>query len=297
MRIAMSLNICVNRFDEAQMIGRLAAAGFDGLDFNFCDLLTRIDWRERREVDRLLRPWQRAADVAGMKWVQAHGPMFYMFGHGERDEFAKSLCVPCIRACEQLGVPWLVLHPDVFPGPFDKAHRQAVRDGNIAFFRSLLPECEKANVGIAIENIFDKAGRHGERNCPRFYAAIPEEQCELIDALNHPLIGACWDTGHARLMGLEPQTCLPILGRRLKALHIQENDGKDDDHMLPFVNGGQGVKWDGFTEALTQAGYQGAFTYEVHNAFNAVPDAFFDHTLRYAVQTAKYITGRAVGNF
>jgi sugar phosphate isomerase/epimerase len=292
MRIAMSLNLCVNRCSEETMIPRLAAAGFDALDFNFCDLLTRIDWHDSAVVDQFLITLQSAAEKVRMKWTQAHGPMFYMFGHSEKDELARALCVPCIRACGQLGVPWMVLHPDVFPGPFDKAHRNAIRDGNIAFFRSLLPECEKAGVGIAIENIFDKAGRHGERNCSRFYADIPDEQCDLIDVLNHPLIGACWDTGHARLMGLDSPTCIQILGHRLKALHIQENDGKDDDHMLPFVNGNHGVNWNGFAAALASAGYQGSFTYEVHNAFNAVPEAFYDIALRYAADIAKFIVGQ-----
>ena len=289
MRIAMSLNLCVNRFSEEKMIPRLAAAGFDALDFDFCDMVTRIDWRDPKAVEQLLRPWQRAADTAKMTWTQAHGPMFYMFGKGEKDELARVLCPAAIRACGQLGVPWMVLHPDVFPGPFDKAHRQAIREGNIAFFSSLLPECEKNKVGIAIENIFDKAGRHGDRNCPRFYAAVPDELCHLVDTLDHPLIGACWDTGHARLMGLDSPVCIPILGHRLKALHIQENDGLNDDHMLPYVNGNAGVNWTGFGQALTRAGYQGSFTYEVHNAFNAIPDAFYDTALRYAADLAKFI--------
>ena len=292
MRITMSLNLCVNRFAEEQMIPRLAAAGFDSLDFDFCDHIERIDWRDARAVDQLLRPWQRAADTARIKWTQAHGPMFYMFGQSEKDEKARSLCVPAIRACGQLGVPWMVLHPDVFPGPFDKAHFQAIREKNMAFFRSLLPECEKAKVGIAIENIFDRAGRHGERSCSRFFADVPAELCDLIDELDHPLIGACLDTGHARLMGLDAPLFVYALGPRLKALHIQENDGNNDDHMLPFVNGNHGVNWKGFGEALTKVGYQGSFTYEVHNAFNAVPDAFYDTALRYAVDIAKFIVGQ-----
>ena len=258
----MSLNICVNRCAEEQMIPRLAAAGFDGLDFNFCDLMDRIDWTDARAVDDLLHPWQRAAEQGNMSWVQAHGPMFNMFGRSTKDLRARELCSAAIRVCGLLGVPWMVLHPDVFAGPFDKSHHQALLDGNALFFRSLLPQCEKANVGIAIENIFDAAGKHGSRNWPRFFGAVPEELCELIDELDHPLIGACWDTGHARIMGLDPAVCLPILGPRLKALHVQENDGRDDDHMLPFVNGQQGVNWDHFTSGLRDARYQGALTYE-----------------------------------
>lgn len=295
MRIAISLNICVKRCAEEQMIPRLARAGFDGLDFNFCDMTKRIDWMDERAVAELLRPWQRAAETAKMTWVQSHGPMFKMFGQTPQDQQVRALCVPAIRASGLLGVPWMVLHPDVFAGPFDKVHYRAILEANVVFFRSLLPECEKAKVGIAIENIFDGAGKHGERNCPRFYGAVPEELCELIDELDHPLIGACWDSGHARLMGLDPAQCLPILGHRLKALHVQENDGRDDDHMLPFVNGRNGVDWAAFTEGLRAAGYQGALTYENHNAYAAVPDALFDAALRYGAQIAEYLVGQVAG--
>ncbi len=85
------------------------------------------------------------------------------------------------------------------------------------------------------------AGRHGGRQCCRFFGAVPDELCELIDTLNHPLIGACWDTGHARMMHHDQKACLTAIGSRLKALHIQENDGRNDDHMLPFASGGDGA--------------------------------------------------------
>ncbi len=289
MRIAMSLNITVNRCPEEHMIPRLAAAGFDALDFNFCDMLKRIDWFDAKAVAILLAPWQRAAEAAKMKWVQAHGPMFNMFSSSPDEARARALCVPAIRACGMLGVPWMVLHPDVFPGPFDRAHRQAILDRNVEFFRTLLPECEKAKVGIAIENIMDSFAPWAGRNTIRFFGGVPEEQCAMVDALNHPLIGACWDTGHARIMKLDPRICLPALGARLKALHVQENDGKDDDHMLPFVNGRGGVDWAGFAAGLRAAGYQGAMTYEVHSAFAAVPDALMDAALSYSAQIAKYL--------
>jgi sugar phosphate isomerase/epimerase len=289
MKIATSLNICVDRCREEQMIPRLAAAGFDGLDFNFCDMVERIDWHDAKAVAALLEPWQKAAEANRMTWVQAHGPMFGMFSSTAKDQKAGSLSVPAILAAARLGVPWMVFHPDVFPGSFDKAHLRAVRDRNAAFFRTLLPACEEGHVGIAIENIFDAAGRHGNRGCPRFFGTVPDELCELIDELDHPLVGACWDTGHARLMNHDQAACLAALGRRLKVLHIQENDGLNDDHMLPYVNGRSGVAWAGVVRGLRDAGYAGPFTYETHNAIQALPEELIDAMLRYAAQIARYL--------
>jgi sugar phosphate isomerase/epimerase len=114
--------------------------------------------------------------------------------------------------------------------------------------------------------------------------------CELIDYLDHPLIGACWDTGHAKLMNHDQASCLSALGRRLKALHIQENDGRNDDHMLPFANGREGVDWNQVVKGLSDAQFAGPFTYEVHNAFHAVPDALLDDTLRHAARVARYLS-------
>lgn len=292
MRIATSLNICTNRFAEVEVIPRLAAAGYDGLDFNFLDLLDRLDWFDEGTADRWLDQLAAAARAAGLVWVQAHGPMFNMFGDTPRDHRLRALCVPCLRACGRLGVPWMVLHPDVFAGPFDAAHRRAILDGNLAFFRGLLPECEKHRVGLALENIFDDAARDAGRNAGRWYGAVPDELCELLDAFQHPLVGACWDTGHARIMNLDQRAAIAALGRRLKVLHVQENDGLNDDHQLPFTNGPRGVDWSAVTAGLRAARYEGAFTYEVHNAFRAVPAALWDHLLRYSVEVARQLVAR-----
>ncbi|MCZ7646462.1 MAG: sugar phosphate isomerase/epimerase [Planctomycetota bacterium] len=289
MRIATSLNVFLNRCEPEAGIPRLAAAGFDGLDFNFCDLLEQ-PWHDGPAADRWLEKLAAAASKAGMSWVQAHGPMFNMFSAEAPNPARMALVEPCLRACGRLGVPWMVHHPDVFAGPFDAAHRMAVRERNAAYFRALLPACEKHGVGIAIENIFDSAA--SGRGCPRFYGAVPDELCELIDAIDHPLVGACWDTGHARLMGLEQRTALSTLGKRLKVVHVQENDGKGDDHMLPFANGRGGVDWEAVTAGMRAAGFAHAWTFEVARAFQTVPEELFDAQLRWAVDVARHLIAR-----
>jgi len=287
--ISISLNICPKDVALPEFLPRLAQAGFQGLDFHFHDVAERIDWHDEKSAERFLEPLARSADLAGLKFVQAHGPMFNMFSDAPKDEKSRALCVPAIRACGRLKIPWMVMHPEVFSGAFDTAHYAALRDRNAAFFRSLLPECEKHGVGIAIENLFDAAGKYDGRKAGRFYASVPVEQCELIDALNHPLIGACWDTGHARIMSLDQRAGITALGKRLKAIHIQENDGHGDDHLLPFHCGVNGVDWTGVMAGLRAANYGGAFSFETHHAFRALPDPLFDHMLRYSTAVARHL--------
>ncbi|HEX4124166.1 MAG TPA: sugar phosphate isomerase/epimerase [Tepidisphaeraceae bacterium] len=292
MDIAISLNLFVDRGDPLELIPRVAAAGFEG-DFPFFDLLSTIDWSDERAAHRLVDAWGEAGQRAGLRWVQSHGPIFNMFCRTAADAQAKAMCAVGLRASGKLGVRWMVLHPDVFAGPPDAGHRRAVLQANAAFFRELLPVCEENGTGIAIENLFDAIGQEDQRGCDWYFGARAEELCELIDAVNHPLVGACWDTGHARIMKADQRSSLAMLGPRLKALHIQDNDGGGDDHLLPFAVGRAGVDWNAVIAGLRDAKYPGPFTYEVHKAFAAIPEALYDETLAYAAKIGRHLADAA----
>lgn len=53
-------------------------------------------------------------------------------------------------------------------------------------------------------------------------------------SLNTPLFGACWDTGHAHVAHIDQRAGILALGRRLKALHVQDGDGISDTHTAPY---------------------------------------------------------------
>lgn len=288
LQIAISLNIFTGRSPGEQGIAPVAAAGFEALDFNFYDLLNLVDWSDQHAADALVSRYREAAITVNLPWAQSHGPMFHMFGKDPESQKRINCCPAAIRASGQLGVPWMVLHPDGFPGAFDRDHRKRVREANIAFFRKLLPTCEKHNVGLALENIFDASAR-SRGTGSRHYAAVPDELCELIDELNHPLIGACWDTGHAQLMGLDQRSAIASLGGRLKAVHIQDNNGLDDDHAMPFTTGPRGVDWQAVADGLRLADYRGALSCELHNCFRRLPQSVFDGALTQAAQIARHI--------
>ena len=54
---------------------------------------------------------------------------------------------------------------------------------------------------------------------------------------------------------------------RLKALHLHDNDGREDMHVLPLTEGTGKVDWDALLKALADIGYEGDFTYKVNNSF------------------------------
>jgi len=282
MLIANSMNICLNRFPELDLLPRMAAAGYTGVDFNFWDLIPRLNWHDPAEVDPWLDALAKAAADAGLTWVQGHGPVFNIFEETDDSRLQRDMCLPALRACGRLGVPWMVMHPNtLLIPPDDNEQRRRLIEVNVDYFRSLLPACEEYGVGIAIENITGKRAEHPD--LARTPGSNAGELREMIDALDHRLAGACWDTGHAQITGLDQRASLAMLGSRLKVLHLHETDGQRDLHVLPFTLQDTNARWDEVMAGLRAAVYAGALTLETPASFHAVPDALFDDLLRYSV--------------
>jgi len=82
---------------------------------------------------------------------------------------------------------------------------------------------------------------------------------EFIADTNPQTCGICFDTGHAQIDSNAVELA-ELLGPRVIHTHLNDNDGKEDMHLLPF----QGVvDWPGVLKALAKTGYSGYFAFEV----------------------------------
>jgi sugar phosphate isomerase/epimerase len=81
------------------------------------------------------------------------------------------------------------------------------------------------------------------------------------------MIVACLDVGHSSIAGREAQDCIRVLGKRLGALHIHDNDYLDDTHTLPGLSE---MNWEEITRALADIGYEGDFTLETDHFFDSL---------------------------
>ena len=73
---------------------------------------------------------------------------------------------------------------------------------------------------------------------------------ELLEKTDHPLFGACWDTGHGHRQSLRQAPSIRLLGKWLKSLHIQDNNGLHDQHLLPYSGT---IDWKEVVSALRDA--------------------------------------------
>ena len=114
-----------------------------------------------------------------------------------------------------------------------------------------------------------------------------EEQIALIDHFNDPSVGGTWDFGHAQLVYKDQVPALRKLGKRLKATHVQENDGSGDDHFIPFIRGN--TPWEKLMPLLKEIGYEGDFTYEIHGFYSSIPDEMRLRAGKLAYEVGMYL--------
>ena len=73
--------------------------------------------------------------------------------------------------------------------------------------------------------------------------------------------GICLDTGHLNLVNGNQREFILKAGRKLKALHIADNEGVVDQHMMPFGKGTVDIKE--VFKALKEIGYRGIYNLEI----------------------------------
>jgi len=118
-----------------------------------------------------------------------------------------------------------------------------------------------------------------------------EDTMHLVDTIASPDLNVCMDTGHLNLTGGSWADFIKWAGQRLKALHIADNLGTNDDHILPYGKGT--IEWEGFADALRAVGYEGLFNFEVGGESSRRPLAVRLAKLDYIRELARIMLGPA----
>ena len=238
--------------DQIEAITYIYQAGFRYLDYNF-----GVDYPGR--TGAYAEDWQAQtarvkahAEQLGMQFVQAHSPMGRPLAE-DNEAFIQDT-IRCIEVCAMLGIPNLVVHSGYLPN----ISKEECFAKNKVFFGRLLAEAEKYGVNILVEN-FNKM------NKPDIYwIDNADDLLAMVELVDHPLFHAVWDAGHGNLQETPQDESLRVLGGHVRALHIQDNKGDRDTHMLPFMGT---LSMDSLMHGLAEIGYNGYFTFEVGEFF------------------------------
>lgn len=232
--------------NQEERLNHLCDAGFRYVDFSMyseseVNFIMKQGWEER------VRAYKEFADALGMQFVQAHSPDISNLCSKYSYEDAIMVTERSFEVCRILGVKNTVVHSF-----FCFAAKEEFFEKNKEFYKKLVPSAEKNGVNILVEN--STCANQGN-NYP---FATGKDMKEFVESMNHPLIHACWDTGHANIENHQYEDIV-ALGDDLYGLHINDNNGRKDQHTIPYLGT---MSMDEVMCALIKIGYKGYFTFE-----------------------------------
>ncbi len=274
---------------ETEAIQFMAKAGFDAYDIPFNMLLTKPDHPFCQDNYReYALEVKKAAEEAGIFCNQAHAPQNNNFGKPETDETYVPMLIRSMEIASILGAKIIVVHPIQCLPYADNA--ELLMDMNIKMYKSLIPYCEKFNIKAACENMWQ--WNRFTRQCIHSTCSRAEEFRDYIDAVDSPWIVACLDVGHVVLVSEDLPRMIRVLGHRIEALHIHDNNYKDDLHSFPYLFN---IEFDKMTKALKEIGYKGDFTYETGDIYRKFPRRAWEGAANVLVECGRHMIEQIEG--
>lgn len=251
-----------------EMFATLGKYGYGAIDYTGRDL-GRLSAREESDYCSRLKS---AAENHGLFIGQTHAP--FLINRPESEFLGKDYRDSVIAAIERtarLGAKYVVIHPycpqglDFFINARTYDYAKLIdhnKEVNLECFSAFVPVLRREGLVMCIENLFAYdvlLQRHVPSSC-----SDADETNFYIDALGEDFFGACYDSGHLNHFGGDETAYIEKLGKRLKAVHLNDSWGKDfygmDWHLMP----GQGdVSWEKIASALEKIGYAGTANFEI----------------------------------
>ena len=243
MKLSIDLEYHVHSF-ELPFLKRMKALGYEGVDFCFHPLVF-VGGKEEKIISEI----KENLDAAGLVCSQVHLPFYDLTLPSTcHDEWVEHQMRGAFKAMTTLGAKWGAWHP---VSATECGHdRKVAMKANQEMLKRHLETAEKYGVGIAVENIFAP-----------FFSSVVEDHIELIESMNSPLVGACWDFGHANLQVSERGRVedFKMIADKIKILHVDDNHACEDRHLAPgFGN----VQFNELLPILFRSGFNGYFNME-----------------------------------
>ena len=231
-----------------KLIPLYAKAGYKVLDLNFCEMMNPYSILNTEDAENYIEKLGKQKKEFELEYIQAHAPYpkdYLSLPPLERKASDDSV-IKAMKWAAELEIPHIVVHP--IKGSIDE---------NVRYFSSLIEKQEKP-IRIAIENM--------------------ETREEIWDADSlitianelQPFTGICLDTGHAHIAGEDIPSFIKKSGDLLIGTHIADNNGKEDQHLLP---GFGTIAWEDVIKAFKES-YSGYLNYECMYFQRHLPQSF-----------------------
>ncbi len=304
LEIGVQTHNAINDENPQQGFKMLSDAGFNCCDFSLNMYLKNTDIYQHNlnkffdksvsELEDFFAPHKKAAAKYGIRVNQMHMPYpnFVPDASDEiNDYLLKEMAPKSLHVCNYLGCKYIVVHGLKVKQFYGSEEAEWAKTEE--FLEHILPLAKEMGITICMENIYISAGAHIiEGPCGN-----PYKMSERIDRINDKygaeVLGYCFDTGHANLVGLDFERFLGILGKRVKVLHIHDNDGISDLHQMPFTftktrENNPSTDWDGFIRGLKAAEFDKVLSFETAPVLKSFPEELRPQALNLIAYIGKY---------
>jgi len=243
---------------HAEGLRLIRQAGFDGV-------LLWWDFAEGGEDYRLQPDFARREGLFVENIHAQFGGIHHIWEDNAAGQAVFDYHLQCVDDCAAHEIPTMVVH----------AHKRGVpmpADTRLGFdrFRRIADRAEQKGIDVAMEN---------QRSATQMTLAA-----RLLEGIDSPRFGFCLDSGHHHAREAPEEDMLARFGHRLMSLHLHDNHGTDDRHLLPFDGT---ADWPAQMRAIAATGYGGPTALEVlpRGYENLSPEEF----LALAYERAKQI--------
>lgn len=246
-------------------IALAAKAGFDGVDYSLESYgkgpLPDLVSMSQEEFVKHFTELKAYADELGVDIPTVHGESLPYGENEAENEIIRKKVLREIEAAALLGAEYCVIHSasTVIWG-YD-ATPEFMHEINQRMYNDFIPTAEKFGVYITLESF----GGIKVNGVPGYdYFANHKVMRDEYDSVNTKYKAFCVDTGHTNVA--VGGGCLPVedfiryFGNRVKMLHMHDNNGFSDQHLMPPYGN---VNWPAVFDALEEIGYDGYYNYEI----------------------------------
>ena len=250
------------------------------------------------ELEAFFAVHKKAAKEAGITINQMHMPypIYVPKGSNELNDFLwKEVAPKSMEICRFLECPYIVIHGVKlarYLGSEEAEWQQTQK-----FIDLIAPMAKEAGITICIENLYESVAGHLVEG-PGCDARKAVERIDRInDKYGAEVLGFCFDTGHANLIGIDFEKFITMLDYRLKVLHIHDNDGIGDLHQIPFTftktrENQPSTDWDGFINGLRQIHFDKVLSFETAPVLNAFPEEMKQDALEFIAKIGQYFADK-----
>lgn len=306
MKLVCAPNGIIDPERPRQGIADIKNAGFENTILDFSEYLsgyeiTRIGVPSQRQstkknqilenpanVTSVAEPFIKSSVANGLCLEIAYAPTT------ERDmkrtdlyDFLVRVIDQSIISANKAGCKYIVIRPYCIGLKYDE-----LWEVNRKFYLHFSEQALKSNIQILLENQCKVVGGHYIRGA----CSDAREACAWIDELNaqcgKEIFGFCMNVAVSNLVGTNMYDFITKLGKRLKMVILSENDGSNEDYLLPFSSArkkGSQLDWLNLVRGLRAIGFEHNLVIRFDDTAASFSPILRPQVMKLAKATADYI--------